>query len=301
MPFKSQIHVDTLLTNISIKYRNEEYIWDKVFPKLDVKKRSDLYRVYERNFRLPETSRANKGKSNEHNFNVSTASYILERHALKDYVSAEDEENWDLNSLMADTTEELTDVIQRRMEKKTADLFTTTNWSLNVSLAAAAAWNLDTVASNPIPVVDTAATTIIFNSGHKPNYGIVPREAFIGVKNHQSVLDRIKYTSAEITKTMIAGLFDLDELLTPMSSIDTSAEGQAAAISSIYGDIAFVGFKPNRPGFLIPSAGYMFTKSDQKVRRWRDDERDSQAIEVDVSFLPRIVSSLSGYLIKDVI
>src|SRR5690606_15500866 len=103
------------------------------------------------------------------------------------------------------------------------------------------AFNANTTVSNPIPVFDTGATTIINNSGYKPNFGILPRDAFVAVKNHVSVLDRIKYTSADITEKMIAGLLDLQEMLVPISAYDSSHLGAAESIAQMYGDIAFLG------------------------------------------------------------
>ena len=82
MPFVNQIHTDKLLSNISVKYHNAEYIGRSVFPELPVQKDSDLYRIFTRNFRIPETQKANKGVAREHDFQVSTASYVLEKHAL---------------------------------------------------------------------------------------------------------------------------------------------------------------------------------------------------------------------------
>ena len=90
MPLRNQIHTDQLLSNVAVKYRNEQYIAEEICPRLPVRKDSDLFRVYDRNFRIPETSRANKGLANEHTFEVSTASYVLQNHALKDYVSEHD-------------------------------------------------------------------------------------------------------------------------------------------------------------------------------------------------------------------
>jgi hypothetical protein len=300
-PMQNQIHVDTLLSNLSVKYRNADYIAMDVFPEMPVKKSSDLFRVYERNFRLPETNRANRGVAREHDFNVSTATYNLERHGLKMYISDSDADNYDLADLRAEATEELTDVILRRLEKSVADLFTTTNWSLNVSLAAGAEFTANTTTSNPIPVFDTGATTVIQNSGKKPNFGILPRDAFVACKNHVSVLDRTKYTSADMTDKMLAALFDLEKLLVPLSVIDTAAEGQAASISPLYNDIAFLGFKEGSPGPLKASAGYIFRKAVPLVKRWREEERASDAVEVNMEYQARIVASLSGYLIRNTV
>ena len=301
MPFKNQLHVDQLLSNISVKYKNADYIGDRVFPSLPVKTDSNLYRIFERNFRVPTTKRANKGLAREHQFEVSTASYILQNHAIRDFISDDDLDNYDAANLRADTTEELIDVILRRREVAVAELFTTTSWSLNVSLASANAFSANTILSNPIPVFLTGATEIIQNSGHKPNFGILPRDGWVACVNHTSVLDRIKYVSKEVSTEMLAALFDVGELLVPTAQQDTSALGATSVISSIWGDSAFVGFKPERASAKSPSCGYMFQKEAPSVKRYREEAREGEWIEVSSKFVPKVVSSLSGFLIKDII
>lgn len=300
-PFANQIHIDTLLSNVSIKYQPTEFIAMKVFPEVAVKKTSDLYRVYDRNLRIPETQRANRAEAREHNFEVSTSSYNLQRHSLKSFVSDTDAQNYDLADLRAETTEELTNVILRRLELQVAQLFTSTNWSLNVSLASTAQFDDNTTVSNPIPVFQTAASTIIANAGFKPNFGILPRDGMVACVNHISVVDRLKYTSAEIDAVKLAKLFDLDELLIPVAGFDNSDLGATTVVQNFYGDNAFVGFKPGSPGILKPSSGYIFRNSIPMTKRWRVEERESDCIEVNMEFQAKVVASLSGYLIKDIL
>lgn len=301
MPLQNQLHVDTLLSNVSIKYTNNDYVAMKLFPEVQVKKSSDIYRVYDRNFKLPETRRAVRAVAREYSFDVSTATYQLEWHSLKEYVADRDAENYDMADLRAETTEFLTDKIQLRLEKSVLDLFTTTGWSLNVSLAAGAAWNANTTTSNPVPVVDTGASTVILNSGKKPNVGILNREAFVAVKNHTSVLDRTKYTSMDMDEEIIGALFGLDEFYVSNMSTDTANLGVAASVAALLGDVMWLGWKPARPGILTPSAGYIFRNARPMTKRWRDEERESDAIEVNMEYAAKVVSSLCGYLIKDII
>lgn len=301
MPQKSQLHVNQLLSNVSVQYKNSEYIWDKVCPQVMVAKDTDLYRVYERNFKMPESKRAPKGVANEFSFDFSTASYALEQHALKDYIGVDEEQNNDIGSLQVDATENLTDAIYRKMELSVAQLFTTTSWSLNVSLAAANAFNANTTVSDPVPIFDTGASTVIANTGKTPNFGILPRDAYVAVKNHISVLDRVKYTSAEVSQVMVAALLGLGEMHVPTAVQDTADAGLAAVISSFYGDIAFLGWKPPAAGMKMPSCAYTFVSSMPRTRTWFDEERNATAVEVEVKFQPKVVASLTGYLIKDVI
>lgn len=301
MPLKSQLHVNKLLSNVSVQYRNEEYIWDKLLPQLMVEKDTDLYRVYDRNFKVPESKRAPKGVAREHQFEFSTSSYALEQHALKDYVGEDEEGNNDQGSLKVDTTESLTDAIYRRMELSVAGLFTTTNWSLNATLAAGAAFNANTTTSDPVPVYDTGASMIIANSGKTPNFGFIPRDGFVAVKNHVSVLDRVKYTSSEVSKSMIQALIGIAELHVPTAVQDTAADGLAPSMSNFFGDVSFIGWKPGSAGLKVPSCGYMFMNSKPRVRSWKDEERNATAIEVEIKYQPKVVASLTGFLIKDIV
>lgn len=295
----NQVHVDTLLGNISVKYKPEGLINYDVAPKVPVKKTSDLFRVYERNFRIPETRRANRAESREHFFDVSTATYNLQRHSLKSPVSDTDAENYDLADLRSETTEELTEKIEMRKELDTANLMTSTNWSLNVSLAAGGQFSDNTTTSNPIPVFQTGSSTVIANSGKMPNFGILPRDAKVSCVNHVSILDRVKYTSAEVDEAKLAALFEVKQLLVPSAAYDTAALGATTSLSNFWGDHAFLGYKPDSPGPLKVSSMYCFEKGMPLVKRWRDEARESEIIEVNKEYQVRVVASLTGYLIKD--
>lgn len=301
MPLRSQIHVDQLLSNVSVRYKPNGLVASEVFPFVPVKKESDLYRVYGQNFRIPETKRASKGLANEHQMDVSTSSYVLETHALKDYVGDDEADNYDLTDLRTDVTEELTEKIYLRMEKSVADLMTTTSWSLNVSLATANLWTADTTVSNPIPVMDTAATTIINNGGLAPNCAVMPRAVYIAAKNHQSVLDRVKHTSKDMTPEILAALFSLENLYVAAGSQDTAHQGLASTLSAIWGNHVLSYYKPASPGPKTPSAGYIFKKAQPEVRRWRVEERKAEAVEVEIKYQAKPVASLSAYLIKGAI
>lgn len=299
MPLRNEIHIDTLLGNVSVKYRNDNLVAMQVFGEVPVKKDSDLYRIYDRNFRLPETTRADKAKSRIHDFHVSTATYVLEHHALKDYVSDRQAQNYDLADLRRETVEELTEKIMIRMEKSVADLFTSTSWSQNTSLSAAQQWSLDTTTSNPVPQMDTGSCSVIENSGMDPNISIVPKRVLLAAKNHSSIIERIKYTSISITEEMLAGLFGVENMVVPKAVIDSSAEGQTESIAPLWGDNVFIGFKSPRASILTPSAGYIFRDAKPLVKRWRDEERESEAIEVNMHYQAKVVASLAGYLLND--
>lgn len=302
MPLQSQLRVDKLLSQISLRYQPQGYVAMEVFPEVSVKKDSDLYRVYERNFRLEETARATGGLARESDFSVSNSSYVLEKHALIGYIADDEKDNYEIGNLRQDKTEDLTDRILRRLENSVADLFTTTNWSLNVSLAAGDQFDDDTTtAANPLQIFDTGMTEVMQNSGFQTNFVIIPRDGFVALKNNQTYIwERIKYTGKDITKDIMQGLLDVGELMVPFASQDSSAKGVAASLGNIWGDNAFMGYKPARAGIKSPSSGYIFRKNKPFVRSWRDEARESDAIEVQMQYQAKVAASLSGFLIRDI-
>ncbi len=303
VPLRSELHVDQLLSNVAVKYENKNYIHDKVFPMVPVKKQTDVYRTYDRNWVIPETARAIGGLAREAVFGIGTESYSLSKQALKSYVPDTAAENYDITDLRADVTVDLVEKIKMKMEVDCAANFqTTTSWSLNASLAADELWV--TTSSNPIKDFDTATSAILGNSGVKPNYAIVGRDGYVALKNNSTVVDRIKYTSRDMSPTMIAALLDVEELLVPNMYYDTGVYGASAATGAITNiwpaDFAFIGYKPRSPGFFQLSSGYLFQRNKPMVRRWREEEREADAIEVDVEYTFKIVASLTGYYIQNV-
>ena len=300
-PLRSQIHVDTLLSNVSVLYRNESYVAMEIFPEVSVKKSSDLYRVYERNFRVPETLRANRGVANEFSFNVSNSTYNLEKHALKDYISDDDADNYDLSSLEVDTTEHLTDAILRRLEKSVSSLITTTSWSLTLSLTSTNAWNATTTL-DPVAHFDTATAVVVGNSGKRPNIAGMGLTAWFALKNNFQVLDRVKYTSNEVSQNMVAKLIGAEKIVVSEQVEDTADEGASTGsnIVSLWNDRVFFGYRPKVAGPKVPSAGYIFRKSTPMTKKWRDEDRESQVVEAGMMYQARVVASLCGFIIADV-
>lgn len=303
VPLRSQLHVDQLLSNVAVKYKNDQFIHDKVFPMVPVKKSSDLYRTYNRNWVIPETNRAIGGLAKEHLFEIGNSSYSLEKHALKSFVADTAADNYDISDLRADVTEDLVEKIMMKKESLCAALFTTTAWSLGATLTAGDRWV--TTTGLPINQYDTACATVLGNSGKKPNVSVVPLNAYNTLKNHSSVVDRVKYTSREMSPGIVAALLGVEEILVPNMYYDSGLYGASAASGNITQiwrqDFAWLGYKPSSAGFYQLSSGYMFQKAKPMVRRWREEERESDAIEVDMEFQFKVVASLTGYFINTVI
>ncbi len=305
MPFFNNSHINKPLTNISAKYTNTEFIANNIFPKAKVGKESDLYYIYDgSNLQVDETIRANRAESNEVGMNFSTSSYVLEEHALKELISDRDRDNADAPlSLDTDVTEHLTEKIMLRKEVETMKIaFTTTSWGNNATIGSAGAW--DTSTSNPIADVLTATASVLLQGVTMPNAGAMGWEVFKKLKVNSVTVDRIRTTTDRVvTAGLLAALFDLDELNIGKTVYNPNAEGIAASNTFIWGKDMLIYFKSKRPALRSPSAGYMLTIGGKgvKVKKWREEKRAGDYVEVSTMFTPHVVASSSAFLLKQVV
>lgn len=308
MPVQGPIHVDRPLTNISIGYKSEGLVADQLFPVVQVKKESDLYHIFDKanSMRTPDSLRANGAEANEDSLVLSTASYRIEEHALKEIITQRDKENADEGiNLEMSTVEDLTDKILREREVDAANLlFTNGNWANESSLAAAAAWSANTSASNPILNADSAASTISQQSGVRPNVAVIDYRTWLAAKEHTSVVQRVMYTSADsVTEAILARLFGVQKLLVASGSHNADDEGLAASMQYIWTDSAWFGYVAPAPGIKRLSALYCFKKSGGgvEVRRWQDDPRKGEWFEVSHMYDQHCPASDAGYLVVNTV
>lgn len=309
MPLSSQIHRDKPLENISVAYKNSELIADRLSPRVNVKHETDLYYVYDRNsLTLPETLRANGAPAKEATWDVSTGSYALTKHALKHLVTDDDRKNSDnAIKLDVDATEFLTEKILMRKEVDLATLITTpANWANTTSLTSTFAWSANTTLSNPITFVDSACSVIGLNSGKTPNVVAINLPTFNAAKEHTSIVDRLKYTSADsVSESLLARLFNVNEVLVGRGIRNTAEEGLADSLSWIWTDVAFVAYVERNPGLKKVSALYTISQAESGnpyyVKRWREEELEGDYIEVDTKYQHKVISSACAYLIVNTV
>lgn len=307
MPLGSQIYVNKPLSNISLAYKSERLVADILAPRVPVAQETGLFYVYTKDSLIvPNTGRANGASANESTFYASTQSYALQTHALKDIVTDRDRDNADPEiKLDIDTTQDLTQKILLRKEVDLANLCgTAANWANQTSLTSTFAWSANTTLSNPIAFVDSASAAIALQSGMLPNTVVLDHRTFNAAKEHTSITDRIKYTSPDsITAPMLAKLFNVDRVLVAGGIRNTGQELVITSTSQafIWTDMAFVAYVAPSPSLKTPSALYQLTKNEfgnpYKVKKWREEEREGDFIEVQTMYQHKVVASDAAYLI----
>jgi len=315
-PSINSVHVDAILTNISVAYlqKQDNFIADKVFPIVPVDKKSDKFFVYTKNdwFRDEAQRRADATESAGSGYNLSTGTYSAEVYAFHKDVGDQTVANADapLNPLREATEFVTQRLLLRRELQFVSDFFTTGVWADDVTGVAGSPssgetkqWS-DYTSSDPIDDIEEAKSEVLSNTGMEPNTLVLGYEVFRQLKNHPDLVDRIKYTSSQtITQDMLARMFDLDRVLVAKAVKATNNEGASEAYSYAYGKAALLAHVAPNPGLMTPSAGYHFSwtgvsggiGSTIGVSSFRMESLKAERVEAEMSFDNKVIGADLGY------
>ena len=315
-PTSSQVHVDAILTNISVAYlqRAENFIADKVFPVVPVDKQSDKYFTYDKNDWLRDEAqvRADGTESVGSGYNISTATYYADVYAIHKDIGDQTRANADAPiNVDREATEFVTHrLLTRREIQFNNDFMTTGVWSSDVTGVSASPTASQTIQwsdytnSDPIEDIEAGKAGILSVTGLEANTLVLGYDVFRQLKNHPDLVDRIKYTSSQtITEDMLARMFDIDRVLVSKSIKATNAEGATGAYSFTTGKTALLAHVAPSPGLLTPSAGYTFSWTGVSdgmgatigTSSFRLESLRATRIESQIAFDNKVVASDLGY------
>lgn len=126
-------------------------------------------------------------------------------------------------------------------------------------------WKWDNSSSDPIGQIDDLKAEIKKNGRRTPNRLALGVDAYIALKNHPDIIDRIKYTGttanpARVTPQVLAELFGVEQVKVLESTYNTAGIGQAASMDFICDSkAALLCYATPTPQIDEPSAGYIFT------------------------------------------
>lgn len=275
-PTLTDVHVNRPLTNISQAYMQDQsdYIADRFFPVVPVQKQSDRYFIYnkgdwfrdEAQIRAPATESAGGGYTLD-----NTPSYYAPVYAFHKDVDDQVRTNSD-DPLNADRDATMF-VTQRMLLKReklvTSVAFTTGVWtgsSTGSDITPGTLWSAAN--STPLEDIETEIWSVKKNTGKFPNRLILGQKVWKTLKNHDEIVQRVKYTAApgtavttDIIASLIAppGVNDF-QVLVAAAIENTAAEGATNSFSFIAANTdALLLHTPANPGILTAAAGYIFT------------------------------------------
>jgi hypothetical protein len=307
-PTPRDLHVDQLLTQISIAFRNPNYIADMLFPPVPVRKQSDKIPKYDQSFWFRDQAvvRAPGTKSTGGGYKVNTAdTYFSDRFSFRFEIPDELRDNQDDPfNVDRDGTEFVTDKMMMRREVAFAtDFFTTSVWGTDkVGGVDFTVWS-DYAGSNPLVDITGFKDEVEGLIGREARVMAMGKQVWVQLKWHPDLIDTIKYTQrGQISQEIAASLLELDKMLIGRAIQTVSPEGTAessVAYTRIWGKNALLLHVPDRPSLLNPAAGYNFiwnrvAGAPQFMKRMRDEEREVDILEGNSYFDQKLTVANAG-------
>lgn len=309
------VHIDQVLTNISVAWPNLGLVGERLLPSVKVQKQSDKYYVFGREGWLPEDdNRAPGTVANEiAGLAVSTDTYYAREHSLQIPVTDEERENVD--SPLApdrDATELVTSKIMLGREVAIKTLVTTTgNYAsgLSTTLSGAAQWNSANYAtSDPISDLRVGKAAVHAKIFQEPNTLVIPYQVMTALEDHPDFLERIKYSERAIfSPELLGAVLGFQNVIVPGVGYNSANPGATPTLGYLWGKDVVMAWVPPRAGLRIPAFGYEFTWQTQYVDRWREEPRKSDLIRATRRYDLKLVAqgegadagkAIGGYLIK---
>ena len=312
-------HIDRALTNISTAYMQgaDAFIADKVFPIINVNKQSDVYFEYSKAdmFRNEVQERGRGAESAGGNWNVKVADpYYCRKYAYHYDITQEEKVNYDKPlDIDRDTTEGLSQkMLLKRECDFSASFFKKGVWGKDVTADGTTIKKWTDQTSDPIKMVNDAMLEMAENTGMKPNFAIMSPDVFYALKNHEAIMDRIKYTQKGIvTADLLATLFEVENVYVAWSVVNSAAKGADAAVDFIMGKHALLCYSNPRPALRKPSAGYTFAWTGlegagaygNRIVRLPMDllGLGTERIEGEMAFDQKVICKDLGVFFKDIV
>lgn len=306
-PLASDLHIDQLLTNLSIGYTNPAYIADQIFPIVNVMKQSDIVPQYDQShwFRNGARLRAPRTPSEGGGWTVDTTmTYFCPRYSFRSEIGDEDRDNTDAPfNLDREAVEFVTDKMQMAREVAFAtDFFTTGVWTDKTGGSDFTAWS-NYAGSSPLVDLTTYRDDVESRIGREPNKMVMGKQVWNQLKWHPDLIDTVKYTQrGQMSVDLFAALAEFESVLIGRSIQATSVEGTAEAsvsYSRIWGKNALLVYVPANPSLMTPAAGYTFVWARvaaalQYIKRMRDEEREVDIIEGNSYFDQKATATRAG-------
>lgn len=301
-PSINEVHVDAALTDFALALPTPEFIADRVFPRVQVRKESDKYFKFVRREELnPETGkdlRAPGDCASEFRWQAETDTYSAEeyawRHLLPDRIR--DNSDTPVRPRMR-TVRKLTQKLWLGYEKRVQAL--TQDTAALSGGPPAIKW--DAAGADPEKDVDAAKEVMKVQLGAFPNTMVLNGGAARALRR------TLKDEVTALTLQEKIGFSDLPESLWGLRILvgnaleNTANPGQPQSIADVWtDDVALLYVDPD-PGLDSFTFGSTFTVQDLVVTRWREDCRKGDWHEVSWVQDEKRVLAEAGVLIEDVL
>lgn len=244
MPTPTELQFDGRLSNVSIQYKNPEYIAELVLPPTPVAKKTGTFKKYDKDerFTLPPTIVGHKSVPNEVEWSTSEDTFKCLDFGLEEFVSNEEVENAEAPfQPLSDTTDFVTNLVLLDKEKQAADaVFLAANYGANNQFDVEGGWN--TLSDDALTDIEVGIDACF----EPPNVMVMGLPTWRKLSRNEKILAAVKGTlKAQSLKTgkiiapaanqqELAEYLGLDAVLVGRSRINTAKKGQAASYSRVW-------------------------------------------------------------------
>jgi Phage major capsid protein E len=322
-PVGGDLHVDRVLTQFSVAWTQttNDFISSKVFPRLPVDKRTDMYKVYNRGAWRTDQGVAKRAPGTESraiSWNYTHETYFVDPYAV--HVDLDDQTMAEADNPL-ELPKEATELItQRLLLHKELDwhkqFFQPGVWANEP--VPDALW--DDVASDPISQVGSWIDEFARINSKTPNTMIIGSEVWHALKNHPDLVDRIKYTQRGlVTADLIGAAFEIPTILVSRATHITDYEerGSAKLDNDNVSEFEYITnpksvlltYSTASPKRMEPVAGLSitwkgyFSGNDKGVRikRFRQEAIESDRIEGMITFQHKMTAPTMGLFVEELV
>lgn len=332
-PLGSETTVNVPLQLVATAYIQDasEFIADKVFPVINVQKRSSNYYTFDRSswYRSDAHERAPATVSVGGGFTMSQAPlYNCRVYAfhkdIDDQTRAEHETNGLIDIEQVSTRFVTRQLLLKRELVWAATYFATGVWGRNLTGVAGAPaasqvrqWS--DAASTPIDDIQNESLRVLELTGLEPNTLVITPRVQRALRRNPQVLDAAKAFpgasgggAPNVTDQMLADALGIDRIVVAKTIVNNAPEGAADIFAPLYGRHALLVHTPpaGARSIEMPAGGYIFTWdgyddaggfNGERIVSFRIPEIRSDRVEGEMAFDMRQVAPDLGVFFANVI
>lgn len=331
-PDIGDVHVNALLTDVSIGYMNDPnfYIADKVFPQVASEKQSNLYAKYNRGdfFQGSEDVSLTSGLGGELmrtpgteakkiGYRVANEPFFCNNYAIGVDIPDELRGNADaVFQLDEEATRLCTEVLTIRREIEfVGKAFRTGVWGTDLVGNTDFTKFSDYGGSDPFAVFDDQLDAMELATGKRPNKLVIGPIVWRRLKHHPDFIDRIKGGAttgapALLTKQQMAQMLEIDEVLVGRGIYRSTPErtgNDTPTLARLFGDSCLIINTPPFASRFQPAAGATFYWAPltgggtQFIRRYREDKKRKDVVEAHGYWSVHVTDTQSGIFLSDAV
>ncbi len=225
------------LCAVAIKYRQKNFIADKIMPRVTVDTQEFIYaKDRMQDWITPvETFVGRTGQVNELANSQQDPTYLATRdNGLDEKVPNRDAKNGPQESALMRSTQRVMGLVELRREMRVSTMVMTAgNYGFSTTLAGTSQWS-DYANSNPLDVL----LSNLDKPFMRPNKVIMGRDVWTKISQHPKVIEGAFWAGAQagkVTKEQVAALLEVDEIIVGDGWYNSAAKGQAMAQTRLWG------------------------------------------------------------------